>query len=236
MSFGGYAVAQIQKAKGLNKKMNWERDRIERKDVLDFCLVWKHGRAIPLKELLKHYDLNPDHCGVTFIDHMTDCFNLYLSEYDKGYKGIAGDDSNQLRLSAIPKGVDADYVMFYNWREYSKHCKEYKEYLTWLSERNVQRYVDIENHNQQIDGKNLMHCRRLLDMAMEIAESGDLIVRRPNSEYLLSIRKGKVSLEDIISKAEEDIKKLDELYANCNLPEDIEPGFINDLMLQLRKM
>src|ERR1035437_9099826 len=39
LSFGGYAVAQIKKAKGLDKKMNWEKERVVRKDVLDFCYV-----------------------------------------------------------------------------------------------------------------------------------------------------------------------------------------------------
>lgn len=33
-SFGGYAIAQIKKAEGLDKKMNWEKDKITRKDLL----------------------------------------------------------------------------------------------------------------------------------------------------------------------------------------------------------
>ncbi len=37
MSFGGYAIVQIKKAKGLDKKMNWEKERIERKTPLNFC-------------------------------------------------------------------------------------------------------------------------------------------------------------------------------------------------------
>src|SRR5688572_28602961 len=34
-SFGGYAISQIEKARGFDKKMNWEKDKIERKSVLD---------------------------------------------------------------------------------------------------------------------------------------------------------------------------------------------------------
>jgi hypothetical protein len=33
-SFGGYARQQIGKAKGQNKKQNWEKDKVTRKDVL----------------------------------------------------------------------------------------------------------------------------------------------------------------------------------------------------------
>jgi len=38
-SFGGYAVAQIKKARGLDKKMNWEKNRVTRKGIMDFCYV-----------------------------------------------------------------------------------------------------------------------------------------------------------------------------------------------------
>jgi predicted nucleotidyltransferase len=35
-SFAGYAIAQIKKARGLNKKQNWEKEKITRKELLDF--------------------------------------------------------------------------------------------------------------------------------------------------------------------------------------------------------
>ena len=39
-SFAGYAVQQIQKARGLNKKQNWEKNKMTRKDVLDFVYYY----------------------------------------------------------------------------------------------------------------------------------------------------------------------------------------------------
>ena len=53
-SFGGYAVAQIKKAKGLNKKMNWEASEMTRKTVLDFCYVLHEGGSIPFKEWMEY--------------------------------------------------------------------------------------------------------------------------------------------------------------------------------------
>lgn len=50
----------------------------------------------------------------------------------------------------------------------------------------------------------------VLDAYMEIKKKKD---------YLISIRKGNVSLKDIISKAEDDINRLDELFITSNLPE-----------------
>lgn len=46
-SFGGYARQQIKKAKGLNKKQNWEKDKVVRKDLLDFCYVLNGEKSIP---------------------------------------------------------------------------------------------------------------------------------------------------------------------------------------------
>jgi hypothetical protein len=78
-----------------------------------------------------------------------------------GFKGIVLDDSNAVRLSVVPKDMLASAIVYYNKDSYSMHCKDYKEYQTWLETRNTQRYVDIQGHHQQIDGKNLLHCRRI---------------------------------------------------------------------------
>lgn len=49
-SFGGYGKMQIQKAKGQNKKQNWEKDKVTRKDVLDFVYVLEGPKSIPWKK------------------------------------------------------------------------------------------------------------------------------------------------------------------------------------------
>lgn len=51
-TFAGYAVSQIRKAKGLNKKILNPVDK-ERKSVLDFCYVLKDQGSVPLKKWLR---------------------------------------------------------------------------------------------------------------------------------------------------------------------------------------
>jgi hypothetical protein len=41
------------------------------------------------------------------------------------------------------------------------------EYQEWLQKRNLQRWVDVKSHDQKIDGKNMMHCYRLVQMARD---------------------------------------------------------------------
>jgi uncharacterized protein len=234
-SFGGYAIAQIKKAKGLDKKMNWEKDKTIRKSPIDFVYAHDNGKTYPLSEYLKNRHLKQENCGLVTLEHFKDCFALY---YDKDnrfcYRGLAFEDSNELRLSHIPKYQIPLCIISYNKDIYSRHCKDYKEYNDWLKNRNTQRYIDIEGHNQKIDGKNLLHCRRLLDMAVEIAKNGELNVRRPNADYLIKIRKGQVLLDDIIENAENDIKSLNDLYKNSNLPDNVDKDFVNELLLKIR--
>lgn len=232
-SFAGYAIAQIKKAKGLDKKMNWEKDRIERKTPLDFVYVYEEGKTIPIVKFLNDRGLIQENCGLVALNHFQDCYALYYSETN-GYRGISIDEGNSVRLSSIPKGEKPISIVNYNKDAYSVHCRNYKDYVTWLEKRNTARYVDIQGHDQQIDGKNLMHCRRLLDTAIEIATQHTINVKRPNAEYLLGIRRGEIDLESIIADAEMDIKMMSELFEKSGLPKTVEKDFVNELLLKIR--
>ena len=244
-SFGGYAVGQIKRAKGLDKKMNWEKSQTVRKTPLDFCYIQYNGGSIPIMNFLSKEGLRSKHVGLCAIDHMPNCYFVYydhVADYKPdwyeglGYKGICGEDSNELRLSSIPKEQVGQHlgIMYYNADAYSIHCKKHTEYLEWLKNRNTDRYVDTENHGQQIDGKNIMHCVRLIDCALEIAQTGNLTVFRPNREELLNIRKGNCNLNDIIKQSEDKILLMDELFSKSDLPDNVDMEFKHNLILQIR--
>ena len=270
-SFGGYGTQQIKKAKGLDKKQNWEDDKMTKKDLLDFCFVIRDEKAIPWKKWnsapTRQYEEKyigavkiPNSPGMYafFYDRKAFlCFSQSLSntqrnkakkEYKKeivgntvlGYRGLInqdeeGNESNSLRLSSIPKGEKPFVLISYNQNGYSSHCTEFKSYQEWLKNRNENRYVDVKEHGQKIDGKNMMHCVRLLDMAMEIAQGKGVIVRRPNRDYLLSIRKGKVDLSTLITNAESYIKKIDELFDKSNLPKSVDKKLAHQVLIDIRK-
>ena len=237
-SFGGYARQQISKAQGLNKKMNWEQSQVTRKGPLDFCYVIEGEKTIPLIDFLKQNEIDQKYCGLSKIPHARDMYALFFDsnlESSIGFRGIVVENSNKIRLSNIPKDMQHTCVFYYNEDGYSMHCRKFKEYEEWLKNRNTQRYVEIENHQQSIDGKNMMHTRRLLDMAKEIALGQGINVRRPDAEFLISIRQGKVNLEDLIQHAEDEIKEIDKLYAESNLPDDVDKNFVNDLLIEMRK-
>lgn len=252
-SFGGYAFSQIGKAKGLNKKMNWENSKIQRKDVLDFCYVYKQDYTVQdLKSWLKEKEFKQEYIGLTSLPHFRYMYNMYydhikgmkstnpreMGNGDFTFKGIIqGDTSNDISLSEVPEWYRkmCEGLMYFNKDEYSRHCKDYREYQEWLDNRNTQRYVDLEEHGQKIDGKNLLHCYRLLETGIEIAKEKTINVRRPNVQFLIEIRKGKHNLQTLLDGAENKIKKLDEAFANSDLPEKADRGFFLSLMPKMRK-
>lgn len=236
-SFGGYAFSQLEKAKGLNKKMNWEKQYTIRKTILDFCHISdKRGASQPIMQLLDKLTLKQEQIGLVSIDNMKDCYAVYFTEIGV-YRGIADENSNNVKVSQIPKDQEQYYlgVMHCNLDAYSMHCKKYKEYTNWLAARNTQRYVDIEGHGQQIDGKNMGHVVRLLEMSKEIATGQGFNVRRPNRDYLLSIRHGKVDLQTLLDGANKIMEETDALYEMSDLPKNADRGFFMSLLPKIRK-
>lgn len=248
-SFGGYARQQISKAKGQNKKQNWEKDKVTRKTPLDFCYLHQVGKSFTLVDYMKEKGMSQEFCGLANVPHSRDTYALFYdfkaeetngsSEYTNlGFKGIAFEDSNQIRLSSIPKDIPTRYFIghiSYNKDGYSQHCKDYNSYQTWLKERNESRWVDVKSHGQKIDGKNMMHCRRLMDMAREIGEGEGINVRRENADYLISIRKGEIDLQSLIDHVEKEIVDVDRIFKESDLPRSVDLEFVNDLLVDIRK-
>ena len=239
-SFANFGISQIKKASATGKKFNIEDSKMVHKTPFDFTYYYDNGKTLLLKDYLVSNGLSQDKCGLAKLDHMKDCYTLYYDNSDIGYRGIIGEKSNEIRLSSIPKGETPLFLIYYNVEAYSKYMREYKEYNEWLKNRNINRFVDVVNHGQtdggsRIDGKNMLHCVRLLNIAREIAETGTFSVRRPNVEYLLKIKRGEVTLKDIMEYANNEIDGLDEMYRASGLPDEVDHELVRELLLKIRK-
>ena len=232
-SFGGYAMTQIRKARGLKKKILNPVDK-ERKGVMDFCYIAMGQGAVTVKAFLEEHGLNHHDCGLSRIPHMPEMYSLYHG--CAGLKGIVkGNDANDVALSSVPDGMEPVAVMSFNKSAYSSYCREYKEYWDWVDKRNDVRYNSTLNHGKNYDAKNMMHTIRLLKMCEEIGRSRQLKVRRDDREFLLKVKSGKYNYEDLLKMAEQKLLQIDQAYEYTSLPAEPDRLVLNAMLVKMRR-
>lgn len=232
-TFANYAFTQIKKAYGLEKKIVNPVDQ-ERKLVQDFCFVYEGKETVPLYDFLKEHNMGEQHCGLSAIPHLRDCYNLYYST-DGDYAGVVRKEtSNEVTLSSIPKGQEPVAMLYFNRDGYSVYCKKYKEYWEWVAKRNEERYKGTLSHGKNYDAKNMMHVFRLLLMAKEIAVEKRVNVFRTDREFLLEIKQGKFEYDELVARAEALKNGLPQLYAQSDLPDEPDADQVNQLLIEMR--
>src|SRR5688572_8598074 len=236
-TFGQYAYAQIKKARGLNKKILNPLDR-KRKTILDFCHVVKGQGSVPVGEWLTEQGYVQEDCGLVRIDHMRDMYALfYQSQSDRKFSGIfSGQEADEVSLSSVPDGLQPKAMLYFNKDGYSVYCKEYRQYWEWVEQRNEERYENTVSHGKNYDAKNMMHVFRLLNMAEEIARYKKVNVRRSEREWLLKVRGGEFSYEDLLKQAEERIQLIDDFFKKSDLPEHPDHEAADGLLVQIREV
>lgn len=153
------------------------------------------------------------------------------------YRGIfKNDESTEVCLSSIDdKNDKAICHMSYNKDGFTKHCKDYKEFMEWKANRNPVRYA--ENKDKNYDAKNVSHAFRLMNMCIEIAQGKGFIVNRRgiDREFLLDVKQHKYEYDDIIKLLDAKKIEMDEAIASSTLPDDIDVDFVNNFVVNIRK-
>jgi len=85
-------------------------------------------------------------------------------------------------------------------RRYRGALREWQQYQEWTRKRNPLR-AELERR-YGYDTKHAMHLIRLLRMAVEILSTGDVLVRRPDAEELLAVKRGALSYDALLEQAE----------------------------------
>ena len=236
-SFAGYAMAQIKKAYGLNKKIMNPMGE-ERKSILDFCYVTHGIGSQKLTQWLDNQGFTQSECGLVAIEHLKNTYALFhTSQFTEGvfFQGVqSSEEANDVSLSSIPKGQNPLTYLNFNSDGYSKYCKDYREYWDWVKNRNEARYENTLEHGKNYDAKNMMHVFRLLNMAEDIAREGIIRVRRPEREYLLKIRNGDFDYDYLLKTSEEKLAEVNALFEICQLPDQPNFASINQMLFELR--
>lgn len=150
---------------------------------------------------------------------------LFVDEKDVVFVNEFGKELRDLRYLFLSKRVFKTYGGY----AYSQFNK-----LTSLSKNaDGKRATTIEKFGY--DTKGAMHLVRLLTMANEILTEGEVIVHRPDRAYLLDIRKGTYSLDEIKERYRELDEKIIEANKNTTLPEEPNYQKVNEWLVSAHK-
>ncbi len=230
-SFAGYALTQLQNARGLNKKILQPMAK-ERQGLLDFCWVGNAQGSISLQHWLHLNNYSTAQCGCIAIPHMKNCYHLFIGN---NYKGITDKDNVQIMLSSVEKNILPATTFYCNIEGFQKYCVTYNAYWKWVSNRNQARYQSTIEHGKQYDAKNMMHTFRLLYMAIDIATEGQIIVHRKERKRLLEIRNGNFEYTDLVHQANHLLEQVKYAFDKSPLPEEPNKLHANNLLIAMRE-
>ena len=226
--FTGYAIAQIKKARGLNKMI--VQPMVERKTPEDFCYVTSGNDTVSVDTWLFSNGLSAGDISLAKLNHAKDAYAVF-----KYPGGFCKPNGNDVHVNNLPKGLVSVATLFFNKDAYSKHCTDYKRYKEWERKRNPARYVS--NLKKNYDAKNMAECMRLVNMGIEIAKTGKVIVNRKNIDaaLLLDIRNHKYTYDEIIDMITVKQKEMDAAMEGSALPEKPDYEKLNGILLKIRK-
>lgn len=116
-------------------------------------------------------------------------------------------------------------------RRYAEDKQRYDKWRQWKENRNPAR-AELEAR-YGYDSKHAMHLVRLMIMCEEILQDEEVIVQRPDAEFLKSIRNGAWSYEKLMDWVEKQDKKLDTLAKTTKLPKTPNLVKLNKLCADL---
>jgi len=236
----GYAKAQIDKARGKNKKVNNPCSQ-EMPKKMDFCRIfpcipgadpWTHPnmpfprmpfRPIPIKDM-PWIDLKDYH--IAAVEHIQNAYRLYCYVGQSNCKGVfRGDD--MLVCESIPKEDEHTRfigILQYDEHEYQAAVRAWKSYWNWVENRNDQRWASQEGGLVDYDAKNMMHCVRLLYSGLNIVKNGAPLVRFEGEkrQHLMDVRNGKLSYEDVMADVEQKILDMETTAKTSSIPDSID--------------
>lgn len=242
--FVGYALSQIQKARGQNK-MVWHPQPTQppRKD--EFCWVIRlQGAALPQISSsgvppcrpipLQESGICLQHFHAAALEHTPQVYRLY--EYGTQAKGVFRND--MLVCEPIPLADEYSRfwgLLIYNDMEWERAHKDWRRYWEWMEHRNPARWVTQESGELDYDAKNMMHCVRLLISGAHLLRTGEPLVRFAGQELqlLLDIRTGRFQYQEIMEIVDKRMKMLEACLQDSNLPPAPDQRLLNLLFQEI---
>ena len=232
-TFSGYALAQLKRIKGHNKWIT-NPQPIEPPQQVDYVSLvqWFVSGT---KMMPRDFTLRRFREDFRLIPYGNDTYGLYgLCPIAMGHDTYTEDGTLNTTFEGEHHelGTPAAVVKF-NKQEYLTAKEKHEQYWNWKKNRNVARSALEENFGY--DTKHAMHLVRLLRMGVEILRDGEVIVKRPDAEELLSIRAGAWTYEQVVQYAEQmDLDVRENWYKKTSLPKTPDIKLAAKLLMEVQ--
>ena len=226
----GYAVSQIKKARGCNKRV-WNPWPEEPPVPEDYCTFIADARKHPKTLAESGVDLRRCKAAPVAKNVVSDI----LSVYDYGTETGGVFRGGKPVVFDIPK-EDAKMrigILIFNKQAFEFAKRQHQEYWAWKRNRNNARWVQQERGELDYDAKNMMHLTRLLFSGENIVKTGEPIVRFEGKKLdtLLSIRRGEWTFDEIMTHAEKIQAEIES--GKGRLPVESDTAKIDELIAEV---
>lgn len=228
-SFAGYAHAQFKRIKRhrswlLNPpKKGPERTDYGMSDGKSLLTKEKIGAfneilIIHMREIAQHHELREA---------------LELMDQTRNYESIVSNIQTFPMEQLKTLGIASDNFLEALSREkaYRKALQEWHSYQNWKTGRNPAR-AELES-KFGYDTKHAAHLVRLMSEGEELLTTGHITFPRTDAEFLLSIRRGALTYEELEAKIEHYDAHFEKLYSTSILPHKPDIKTVNELCMEL---
>lgn len=225
-TFTGYALGQLKRIKGHNKWINNVApvDPPQQKDflsvVFNMTSVNEWNKKVPLLDFLAR-------------DLGNNIYALYQST-GKYWFDTAGNPIVQPNEFWDTSISTPELIVKINIDQFKAAKENWKNYWAWKKNRNIKRSELEEKFGY--DTKHAMHLVRLLRIGYEALTEHEVMVKRPDAQELLAIRRGEWTYDKIVEYAEEMQEKVMSAYETTSLPRSVDINYAAELLLELQDM
>lgn len=118
-------------------------------------------------------------------------------------------------------------------KKYLTAKREWDQYQNWINTRNPKRFEMEQKFH--MDLKHAMHLVRLMRTGRDLFEGKGYLVKRPDAEELISIRKGAWTYDQLEEWFNKQDEELGVLYEKSTLPNKIDFNKLNNLCVDIIK-
>lgn len=233
-SYVGYANGQLKRIKGHNKWINNPQPEREPQQQDFMSVVYNYSG---IKELNKHVPTS----GYTAVSLGNNMYSLWSNSNISRAENKSWIDTRGNPIALTNKEMEEinktnkapDMIVKINTSVFESNHENWKMFWKWKKNRNEKRSELEEKYGY--DTKHAMHLIRLLRSGADILEHGIVPVKRNDAQYLLDIRNGIYTYEEIIAESNRLTEKVNELSLKTKLPIEPNRDLAKEIMLQIYK-